>query len=662
MLKSRRVDALLRRALPVLLSAPVLVACAGPADRGEASAEGSRSSAPEAGPLPTSLWHDATADLLPATAEWTNKVELADIDGDGRIDLLFANGGNYSEPGEPELNRAFVNRGPGQPFEEVTEQVFGSVPDLTRVIKARDFDGDGRTDIFVGTTYQTRSRLFLGMGDESSRYGEDGRPADAIDASGGPVVGGLFEERTATHLPQLALSLGDAEPGDVDGDGDLDLVLADWGPGNNMTSEGGRTRLWLNDGSGRFTDATASRMPATLVRFSWDLELVDVDNDFDLDVLVSCKRCAGSLLFRNDGAGTFEEDPRGLPQYTNNYEFEAMDLDGDGFLDLVTINDGEIVGERGSRRREHVFRNDGEGRFVDATDAWWPNSENIGEDDNVVAFLDFESDGDADFLIGSLSGPDRLLINDGGGRLRVATEVFIGAETPGTLGMAIADLDDDGRIDVVQSQGEHPTAIQERIFLGRGLAADTAPPVVGTPAVTRDVTAAISDVTATADASAPAAAAATSAADAATSAADAAASAVTAATSDVGAATSDVGAAIPAAFAAHDHGIWISARIHDRKSPSLAAEWRSVEVTWRSGEEAATTPAGGQRATSDQAQGTTSGEHQGATSDEAQGTVPMSWYGEYLWRARVPAETRQATVCASDAAGNRSCAEVPIPR
>ena len=182
-----------------------------------------------------------------------------------------------------------------------------------------------------------------------------------------------------------------------------------------MTNAGGRTRLWLNDGAGRFTDATDGRMPATLVRFSWDLELVDVGNDFDLDVLVSCKRCAGSLLFRNDGMGAFEEDPRALLQYTNHYEFEAMDLDGDGFLDLVTINDGEIVGERGSSRREHVFRNDGEGSFRDATDAWWPASENIGEDDNVAAFLDFDSDGDADFLIGSLSGPDRLLVNDGTG-------------------------------------------------------------------------------------------------------------------------------------------------------------------------------------------------------------------------------------------------------
>ena len=59
---------------------------------------------------PEVLWHDVTSSVLTATAEWTNRVALADIDGDGRVDLLFANGGNYSDPGTPELNRVFLNR------------------------------------------------------------------------------------------------------------------------------------------------------------------------------------------------------------------------------------------------------------------------------------------------------------------------------------------------------------------------------------------------------------------------------------------------------------------------------------------------------------------------------------------------------------------------
>ncbi|HEX7283295.1 MAG TPA: VCBS repeat-containing protein, partial [Vicinamibacterales bacterium] len=389
-----------------------------------------------------------------ATKLWTNKVEIADLNGDGRPDLLFANGGDYSTPGTPEPNQVFFNTGAGSRFVEMTEQVLGATPDLARVIKARDLNGDGLVDIVVGTTYQTQSRLFLGAGT------------------------GPFTEVTRTHFPQQPLSIGDLEPGDVDGDGDLDLVLADWGAGNNMTNDGGVTRLWLNDGSGKFVDDTTARMPDIRIRFSWDLELADVDNDADLDLLISCKRCPGSHLLRNDGSGKFVDDPRGMPAYTNNYEFEAMDLDGDGFLDLVTMNDGEIVGGNSSSRREHVFRNDGKGRFRDATDEWWPAAANVGEDDNMAAFLDVDSDGDADFVIGSLSGPDRLLINDGRGRLQVRLDVFDGAPTPGTLGLALADLDGDGRIDVVQGQGEHPKAVDERVFFGRGLAPDTAPPSI----------------------------------------------------------------------------------------------------------------------------------------------------------------------------------------
>ncbi|HUR20076.1 MAG TPA: VCBS repeat-containing protein [Vicinamibacterales bacterium] len=445
--------------------------------------------------LPTRLWTDATVELIGDTANWTNKVEIADINGDGRLDLLFANGGNYSEPGPPEPNVAFLNPGPGRRFDNVSTKVFGSTPDIARVIKARDINNDGITDIVVGTTYQTQSRLYLGTG------------------------GGAFQEVTATHLPQTPASVGDLEIGDIDLDGDMDIVLADWGPGNNMTNEGGRTRLWLNDGTGHFLDATAEQMPPALVRFSWDLELADVDNDADLDVLVSCKRCTGGYLFRNDGKGKFTDSP-GLPLYTNNYEYELMDLDGDSFLDIVTINDGEIVKEGGSNRREHVFRNDGKGRFRDATAQWWLPSENIGEDDNMVAFLDYDSDGDADFVIGSLSGPDRLMINDGKGHLTVALDVFVGPDTPGTLGLALGDLDGDGRMDVVQAQGEHPTAVQERIHLGTGLKPDTAPPVISSIS------------------SAPSATA---------------------------------GRTI------------VRARVHDRKSPTLPTEWKRVVVEWTSG-------------------------------------------------------------------------------
>ncbi len=218
-------------------------------------------------------------------------MELADISGDGLADILFANGGDYDYPGQPAFSQVFLNRGSNQKFEEATRQVFDSTRMLARVIKVGDVNADGSPDILVGTTFQTQSQLFLGDGS------------------------GNFTNVTKTHLPQIKASVGDLEFGDVDGDEDLDVVLADWGPDSPMSNEGGRTMLWLNDGTGHFTNATEARMPGVLVKFSWELEFVDVDNDYDLDILVSCKVCDGSFLFENDGTGAFTDVTQGrLPQ------------------------------------------------------------------------------------------------------------------------------------------------------------------------------------------------------------------------------------------------------------------------------------------------------------------------------------------------------------
>jgi len=77
----------------------------------------------------TPLWVDITASTIGDTKYWTNKVEIADLDGDGRPDLLFANGGDYSTPGTPEPNQVFLNGGPGARFIEATEQIPGPPAD-----------------------------------------------------------------------------------------------------------------------------------------------------------------------------------------------------------------------------------------------------------------------------------------------------------------------------------------------------------------------------------------------------------------------------------------------------------------------------------------------------------------------------------------------------
>jgi len=390
------------------------------------------------------LWEDATGTAIGVTAGWSNKVDLADLDGDGDVDILTAEGGDYESPGMPVVSQIWLNDGVAN-FENASESILGSEGTFTRVIKARDLNDDGLVDIFLGTTFETQSRLLLGRG------------------------GTTFEDVTATHLPDIDASVGDVDIGDVDDDGDLDMVLADWGAGSPMQNPGAPPLLWLNDGSGRFVDATAESLPPGAVQFSWDIEFVDVDNDFDLDIAESCKLCAGGSLYLNDGRGTFELNADGLPFFTNNYEYEPIDLDGDRFLDLVTVNDGTNFGE-------HVFVGDGQDGFVDATSELWPAEANPGSDDNVVVFLDYDSDGDADFLIGALDGADRLLVNDGSGHLTMRTDVLGGPPTAGTLGLAVADLNADGRLDVVMSQGEVTNHESERVYLGSTISPDSAAP------------------------------------------------------------------------------------------------------------------------------------------------------------------------------------------
>jgi hypothetical protein len=396
-------------------------------------------------------WVDATAGCLGTTAEWSSKIEVADLDGDGLVDILVPNGGDYDTPGTAEPTRIWKNTGnwsqAGSHCTEISADAVGGFTGLSRMIKVADVDGDGDLDILTGGAYGTQLKLFLRT------------PTGWVDAS--------------DQLPQQATSIGDAEFGDVDGDGDLDIVLAEWGPlaPGDPNYVGGRTRLYLNDGTGHFTDATAAQMPTDLVGWSWDIEFVDVDNDFDLDILVSSKLSSTSFLFRNDGTGHFTNDPNALPHFTNNYEFEAMDIDGDGDLDLVTINDG-------LNDTEHIFVNRGDGTFADETSTRLTGTANpAGADDNAAVWLDVDADGDADLLIASLSGPERLLLNDGSGHFTLATGLSTPNDTPGSLGIAVADLDGDGRLDVVQSQGE--VAFPEKVQLATSaIAIDTVPPVV----------------------------------------------------------------------------------------------------------------------------------------------------------------------------------------
>lgn len=450
-------EVILMRKLLILGSISLLCLHQAPVLYADTKATGSETFADENSVV--GLWKDLTKETIGTTEEYSNSLEPADINDDGLVDILFANGGGYEEPGEPEFSRIFLNQGAGQKFKEATQEILGPTPMVAaRAIRVVDVNGDNNPDIAVGTSYQTQSRLYLGLG------------------------AGQFNNVTKSHLPQIRASVGDLKFGDVDSDGDLDLVLANWGPGNPMKNAGGYTMLWLNDGSGHFKDVTDSHMPKVPVQFSWNLEFIDLDNDYDLDIMVSAKISRGSFLLENDGNGIFKDVTKGrVPEYTNNYEIEAMELNADGYMDIITMNDDEYLEDGPYARRNHIFINNREGGFQNASPLLWQNRYNPAVDDNLAVMLDYDSDGDPDALVGSLAGPDRVLINNGTGHLQLHTDFlnsFTGDPTHGTLGMGAADLKLDGKIDIVQSQGEVPGHIDEWIYFGEKIKPDTVPPVI----------------------------------------------------------------------------------------------------------------------------------------------------------------------------------------
>ncbi len=393
---------------------------------------------------------DGTA--LPAQNIWTDGVAFSDVDMDGFVDILFANGQGYGSGGALQQH-LFMNHSGGVPGKFSAAHGNLNVANFNaKMVIAEDFDNDGDPDLMYAPEGQ-----FPSPNQTPRMLINDGT--------------GMFADQSAARLPAAGMASFCVCAGDTDDDGDLDVVFTDGATFGGVATQ---ARLYQNNGSGVFSNVTTTALPADTYN-AQDVTLIDWDKDFDLDIALSGKGATNkrARLYLNNGAGVFSiSNALNALGSGGTYEIDSGDLDGDGDPDALTQS---ISGSS-----EGWGRNDGPTTTVPEFTFPSPN----GDDDNEMAGLDYDNDGDVDVFVGSLGNREKAYRNNGGGSFTNVNSI-IQAQDDSTLDFGFADLDNDGDYDMVTGQGESGN-FTNKVYKNAGprdsqpprlLALQTAPPL-----------------------------------------------------------------------------------------------------------------------------------------------------------------------------------------
>lgn len=286
-----------------------------------------------------------------------------------------------------------------------------------------DVDGDNDLDIFVvgRNTYDDPiCQLYLNDGS------------------------GNFTKAPAASFPDPEIWRGTLIFLDVNGDAHMDYVV--------IGSETGRdniSKVYLNDGRGNFAADNRSSLPRML---GFAMDYADVDNDNDLDILITGKQNGVwvAYLYLNDGTGKFTQRID-----TPSHPFSNIEAVYDGSVDFADINgDGNqdvlITGENpASIRITKLYTNDGQGNFTEVN----PGANLLGVSRGKGIFVDVNNDGSQDIFVHGETGATydvvKLYLNDGFGNFSYFSNTDV--EPLQYNNFAFADVDGDQDLDLFLS-------------------------------------------------------------------------------------------------------------------------------------------------------------------------------------------------------------------
>lgn len=370
---------------------------------------------------------DATDKAGVGDIGWGMGAAVGDYDNDGFDDLYVTCLG---------ANHLFRNKGNGS-FTDVTQAAGVNDPRWSTGAAFVDYDHDGKLDLFVANyvEYDLKNLPEFGK-DKTCQYkgvavqcGPRGMrgAGDSLFRNNGDGTFTDVSKKTGVHDPNGYFGMG-VVCSDLDDDGRVDIYVA-----NDSTPN----LFYHNNGDGTFKDigfiSGAALSADGAEQGSMGVDAGDYDHDGRFDLFVTNFVDDYNTLYHNDGRNTFTDvsykaDVARVSMPFVGWGTKFFDYDNDGWGDLFIANGHVYPQLNHYRQRKLLHRNNRNGTFSEVAAQFGAPlmQERAGRG---VAFADLDNDGDVDMVVNDLDGPPQLLRNDGGNTNNFVTIRTIGVKS-----------------------------------------------------------------------------------------------------------------------------------------------------------------------------------------------------------------------------------------